>query len=229
MPKYAYSGSVANQSIPNRAAPGLAIRAEKLSLQAQIAALEEQLDYRASERKSGAGHEDAGSTQDLGSRLSRMAERYEMLETLDVAASQLERTSDFESAFAAIVEIVAALIGSEEVALYRTEQGAADLHLAASSGVQPPERIAVGAAPVGETARTGQEYLAPAPVAHAGESGESGISACMPLQQQGSTAWVLVIYGLLPQKQFLEKRDVEILRFLGNHAAAALGRKTEQV
>ncbi|HSM87747.1 MAG TPA: hypothetical protein VLT16_16450 [Candidatus Limnocylindrales bacterium] len=223
MPKYAHSGSVANST-----APGQAIRAERLSLQAQIASLEEQLEYRRRERgDKDERHGAHAGAQELDSRLARLMERYETLEILDVAASRLESVPGREAAIQVVLEIVAAMIGSEEVALYESAAAGEELRLAACCGVQPPERIAFATGLIGQTARTCHEYFAPPPASGHGEANENRISVCIPLLQEGSAPWVLVIYALLPQKQFLEKRDIEILRFLKDHATAALGRKTE--
>jgi hypothetical protein len=192
-----------------------------LSIQARIASLEEQLEYIHRERQAGS------VSTELESRLSSLEERYETLEVLDVVANRLESARNRKSANEGILEIAAAIIGSEEVALYEVEKAGQDLRLAAWCGVEPDERVPVGAGIIGQTAKTCREYFAPPPAPGPASAAESRISVCIPLFLESVPVWVLVIYAMLPQKQLLAKRDIEILHFLRDHAVSMLGCQSE--
>ena len=83
------------------------------------------------------------------------------LANLYVASYRLHGTVERGEVVLAIQEIVANLIGSEELAIFEREPGSAELSLVASFGVDeaPLRRIAVGAGLIGRAAATGEVYI----------------------------------------------------------------------
>jgi hypothetical protein len=146
------------------------------------------------------------------------------LANLYVASYRLHGTVERGEVVLAIQEIVANLIGSEELAILEREPGSAELALVAAFGVEeaPLRRIAVGAGLIGRAAATGEVYVRGEGEAGVTVSGESPVTACIPLSLDGQVMGVIAIFRLLSHKPALAAADHELFGLLANQAAVAL-------
>ena len=145
------------------------------------------------------------------------------LANLYVASYRLHGTAERKEVVLAIQEIVANLIGSEELAIFEREPGSAALSLVASFGVDetPLRDIAVGSGIIGRAAATGEIYVRGE--ADAGiESPAEEVTACIPLSLDGQVTAVIAIFRLLSHKPALEAADRELFDLLASQAAVAL-------
>ncbi len=145
------------------------------------------------------------------------------LANLYVASYQLHGTLDREDALRTIQEIVANLVGSEEMALFEIGQDG-DLALVASNGIDPLplENVAVGDGIIGRVARDGRTHLTERDGLVGARREEQQLTACVPLRLAGRPTGVLAIFRLLPQKAALGPLDRELFDLLADQAAVAL-------
>ncbi len=121
-----------------------------------------------------------------------------------------------------IREVVADVLGSEELAVFTIAPGSGALRLEQAFGtsVSFPD-IALGSGLIGHSVQRGEIYVAGrspgAPLSH-----ETDLQACIPLQVAGRPVGALAIFRLLPQKPAFEARDLDVFELLATHAAAAL-------
>jgi hypothetical protein len=161
---------------------------------------------------------------------ARLTERYLAAEqqvsdlaNLYVAVNSLHGATEPADVIAALREIVANLVGSEEFALFETEPRSGHIRLVAASGVAAFrfETVEIGNGIIGTVAETGRPY-----VRRQGGDGQSGsdesITACLPLRIGTSVSGVLAIFHLLPHKGALEDPDVDLFELLSAHVAPAL-------
>jgi hypothetical protein len=145
------------------------------------------------------------------------------LANLYVAVNSLHGATEPPAVIAAVCEIVANLVGSEELALFETEPRSGHIRLVAASGVDAAlfDALEVGRGVIGGVAESGRPF-----VRREGGNGtpgtESSITACLPLRVRTAVAGVLVIFRLLPHKGTLEERDLDLFDALSAHVAPAL-------
>lgn len=145
------------------------------------------------------------------------------LANLYVAVNSLHGATEPPAVIAAVGEIVANLVGSEELALFETEPRSGHIRLIAASGVDAAlfDALEVGEGVIGRVAESGRPF-----VRREGGNGtpgtESSITACLPLRVRTSVAGVLAIFRLLPHKGALEERDLDLFDALTAHVAPAL-------
>jgi hypothetical protein len=155
-------------------------------------------------------------------RYSEVERQNSNLANLYVASYRLHGTLDRSEVLATIREIVANLIGSEEMALFqlRSEPGA--LELVDSTGIDPERyrRVALSDGRIGQTARSGEIYVAEPGVGSSEPT--DGLTACIPLTLDGRVTGAIAIFRLLPQKAGFEELDRELFELLATHAATAL-------
>jgi hypothetical protein len=163
-------------------------------------------------------------TEGYSSRYAAVEQQNSNLANLYVASYRLHGTLDRAEVIAAIQEIIANLVGSEEAALFEIDPDKQALELVASFGVDRDEcpSIPLGSGLIGLTARTG-EILVVDPAQVSGAVGlESRLTACVPLKLDGTVTGVVAIFGLLPQKGGIEDLDRELFDLLAPPAAFAL-------
>ena len=161
---------------------------------------------------------------------ARLTERYLAAEqqvsdlaNLYVAVNSLHGATEPPRVVAALREIVANLVGSEEFALFESDARHGQIRLVAASGVAAFrfEAVEIGSGIIGTVAETGRPY-----VCRQGGSGQSGsdesITACLPLRIGTSVTGVLAIFHLLPHKSVLEDPDLDLFELLSAHVAPAL-------
>jgi len=145
------------------------------------------------------------------------------LASLYVAVNSLHAATEPSGVLAALREIVANLVGSEEFALFDSDARNGHIRLVAASGVAAFrfEAIEIGSGIIGTVAETGRSY-----VRREGGSGQSGsdesITACLPLRIGTAVTGVLAIFHLLPHKGALEDPDLDLFEVLSAHLAPAL-------
>lgn len=144
------------------------------------------------------------------------------LVVLFAAVQRLYGAADRADVLAAVQEIVANLVGSEELVVFELSADGRRLVPEHAVGVELPEarEIAVGSGTVGRVAAEGVPFAA-------GEPGSARpdppqLTACVPLELGGRVAGALAIYGLLEHKPSLADLDRELLALLQKHAATAL-------
>ena len=161
---------------------------------------------------------------------ARLTERYLAAEqqasdlaALYVAVNRLHSATDLPGLVAALAEIVANMVGSEEMALFETDPRHDHIRLIAAAGVAAFrfEALETGSGIIGTVADTGRPY-----VRQEGGDGQSGsdesITACLPLRIGTSVTGVLAIFHLLPHKGALEPADLDLFEVLSAHVAPAL-------
>lgn len=163
-------------------------------------------------------------TEEYTARYSAVELQNSNLANLYVASYRLHGTLDRQEVVAAVQEIIANLIGSEEAALYELDPDTQQLQLLSALGLEsedcPP--IPVGTGLIGLAARTG-EILVVDPAQPSGATGlESRLTACVPLKLDGKVTGVIAIFRLLPQKGGIEELDRELFDLLATQAAFAL-------
>jgi regulator of replication initiation timing len=203
------------------------LQAEKERLEGEIAGLRQELDRQRAEgeRLQSQLLEISRQNQQSLDRYQAVAAQNASLANLYVATYQLHSSTDREQVFAGIQEVVANLIGCEEMAIYEAADGGGELRLAKWFGL-PRERLSPTAAGgvIGWVAANGSTYVAgeddeaPAPGA-----GEEDLSACVGLTVDGRVLGVVALFRLLPQKfEGLNELDRELLNLLATHGATAL-------
>jgi GAF domain-containing protein len=162
----------------------------------------------------------------------RLAGRYGAIEkqsnnlmNLYVASYRLHGTLDRQELMATIQEIVANLIGCEEMALFELDREDRRLELVTSVGIDPdPIRsIPADRGVIGRTVLEGQKVV-PGPADDPERvDGEEGLTASIPLLLDGQVNGAIALYRLLPQKVAgYEEIDFELMDLLATHAATAL-------
>lgn len=175
---------------------------------------------------------------DLSTRLAeiegdhrRTTERYVSLErrsarawALYAASCRLHETLERAVVLQVIEEIVNAVIGSEELAVFERREGASTLTLLAASGVDPAplKQVQVGKGIIGRAVSSGETYIAGRGPVDAALGPEAHLTACVPLRLPDRVTGAVAIFRLLPQKPALEPSDHELFELLATQAAMAL-------
>jgi hypothetical protein len=149
------------------------------------------------------------------------------IESLESATARLNSAASLNEAVDAVFETAASLMGAGEAALYTIEWELAMLRLIGSRGIGAHVLVKMGSGRIGEAALHGKEYVAGTGVPAAGQATDDRLTVCLPLIYDDKPAFILAVYGLLPQKKHLHKDDLAVLRFLRDRAAAALLRLHE--
>jgi putative methionine-R-sulfoxide reductase with GAF domain len=162
----------------------------------------------------------------------RFAQQYRDLEAqntnlanLYVASYQLHGTLDREEALSIIQQIVANLVGCEEVGIFEWDDTQKQLRLAAATGLDPVTyaTIPAGRGVIGRCAETGDTWIVGEDAPEKPRSAEeASLSACVPLKLDGRVSGAIALFRLLPQKSGIEALDRELFDLLATHAATAL-------
>lgn len=147
-----------------------------------------------------------------------------LLKRLNAASVRLIQALDDGDVYPAIAEIIANLIGSEEVAIFHYDPFDESFSLAWSWGIDEEtlQQFSLGVGLIGRAARQGatqfRERVTDTPLRHH----EQNLTACIVLKSSGEVVGVIPILGLLPQKNGLEWTDFELIKFLETYGAVAL-------
>jgi hypothetical protein len=189
-------------------------------LQAEISALRGQLALQAAERFD--LHCELAASADarrsLAQALAEERRRNADVASLYVATQRLHSTLDRGEVLHAIEEIVASLIGCEELAVFELIGKPPALAPVAVVGLAPGHvgLVQPGQGVVGCCVSSGETWVA------AETPAEGGITACVPLKVDGLVTGAIALYRLLAHKPRLVAADIELLELLGVHAGTAL-------
>lgn len=199
----------------------LSLQLENLMLKSQIHTLQEVLEYSRNEREALESQLKALTGRSLHTepQIAELTQQCMVMQSLFAASTRLLTASTREETFHAVQDIVANLIGSEEMVVFEMNEERTFLHPAAWCGVSDAQKapVAMGEGVVGEVASKGKAFF--------GDESQSGVAACIPLRLRTEPAGVLAIYSLLPQKMQLEPWDMEVLKLLEEQVGGMLTRK----
>lgn len=156
----------------------------------------------------------------LAKRHFELENRYTALARLHVAAERLLAPQSREDVYTAILEVVANLVGSEEVGVFRFDHQECNLHLVASCGIDPDRfaTVALGSTPIGRAAVTGNAYIARDDKSRVHED---TLIACFPLRHDVLLGAV-AIFGVLNQRDGFDAEAIELLEAIAKWASLAL-------
>lgn len=202
------------------------LRSEKLLLEERLLGVREELDRH--KRESLRLERELAQIEAQNRRYSQEFADIELqhsnLAGLYVASYRLHETLSRPALLDVIQEIVANLIGSEELAVFELAPGGDRLVLASAYGIErgPWREVALDAGVIGRAARTGETWVTSGLKDQALLPQEDRLTACIPLKLQGQVTGVIAIFRLLPQKPHIEEADHELFDLLAVHAGMAL-------
>jgi hypothetical protein len=147
-----------------------------------------------------------------------------LLMRLNAANARLIQSLDEGDVFEAIAEIIANLIGCEEVAMFDYHPAEQNFSLAWSSGVEADalQPFLCGAGMFGRAVEHALSQFRERQPETALLPHEKNLTACIILKSSGEIVGAVAIFGLLPQKSNLEWADFELLKFLETYGAVAI-------
>lgn len=147
-----------------------------------------------------------------------------LLERLNAACARLIQAVEQGQVLEALGEIIGNLVGSEEVAIFRYRAAGHSFSKAWSVGVEADalRQFSLGAGLIGRTAAQGASQFRDRHFEGMLLPHERAMTACVILKSGGEVVGVIVILGLLPQKNGLEWVDYELLKFLETYGAVAV-------
>jgi hypothetical protein len=202
------------------------IEGEKQRLNQQLLALRDDSERHA--REHARLREELAAIEARGQLLSQQFQQIEQqnsnLANLYVATYQLHGTLDRDEVLASIQEILANLVGSEQIAVFEIADDGRHLTALCVNGLERDRfgAIEVGIGPIGQAARTGEPLLCGPGGSSERPPEEPELTACVPLKLSGRVIGVIAVFRLLPQKPGLEPLDRELFELLATHAATAL-------
>jgi hypothetical protein len=147
-----------------------------------------------------------------------------LLMRLNAASARLIQSIEAGDVFDAIAEIIANLIGSEEIAVFDFHPAGQNFTLAWSLGLEAEalKPFLCGAGMFGRAVQQGMSQFQERQREAALLPFEKNLTACVILKSSREVVGVIAIFGLLPQKSCLEWSDYELLKFLETYAAVAI-------
>ena len=144
------------------------------------------------------------------------------LGNLYASAEQLSSTVLRSEVLGTIQEIVANLIGSEQMGIFERDPSNSGLRVAQQIGLDPSHyaELTADRGVIAEVVETGKPFFRESGADPSGESGE--LTACVPLRVGESIIGALAIFALLPQKPDLAPTDISLLELLSGLAGHAL-------
>lgn len=202
------------------------LESERRRLQDEVATLRAVLRNRDAEGSR--LHEEMAAIVEDNRRLTReyveVERQSSSLASLYVASLQLHDSLQPKRVLDTIQEIVAALIGCEEVAVYSRERERPSLERIAVFGASEdvPASVSIGSGVIGRTAATGEKWVRSEDADPAAEPWESELSACIPLKVDGEVTGAIALFRLLSHKPGFEEADYELFDLLSVQAGVAL-------
>lgn len=152
----------------------------------------------------------------LRERVRRLEQQNTRLSLLYIASQRLAAVDSIEDGRVSVREIVANLIGSEELALYECRPGGV-FELVDSVGMdqRAQKTLVPGEGHLGAFLSRGAEFVdehAPA----------ADLNAFVPLRSGDRLLGALFIFRMLPHKTTMDPVDGELLHLLSQHAAFAV-------
>jgi hypothetical protein len=146
-----------------------------------------------------------------------------LLERLNAVSARLLQTIELGDVYEAIGEIIGNLIGCEEVAIFQHHSTEQTFSLVWSAGVEREtlRQFGLGAGLIGRAAHEGTSQFRNRQPGTPLLPHETNLTACVVLKLDREVIGVIVILGLLPQKNGLEWADFELLKYLETYGAVA--------
>ena len=153
----------------------------------------------------------------------RLERQHFLLERLNAASARLLQAIELGDVYEAIGEIIGNLIGCEEAAIFQHHSTEQTLFLVWSTGVEKEtlQQFGLGAGLVGRATHEGTSQFRERQTGTPLLPHESNLTACIPLKLDREVIGVIVILGLLPQKNGLEWADFELFKYLEIYGAVA--------
>jgi hypothetical protein len=169
-------------------------------------------------------------TEELRLRVQQLSLREQiernhfLLMRLNAASARLIQSIEAGDVFDAIAEVIANLIGSEEIAVFDFHSAGQEFSLAWSLGVEADalKPFLCGPGMFGRAVQQGVSQFQERQPEGALLPFEKSLTACVILKSSREIIGVIAIFGLLPQKSCLEWPDYELLKFLETYAAVAI-------
>src|SRR5437879_2755752 len=169
-------------------------------------------------------------TEELRLRVQQLSLREQiernhfLLMRLNAANARLIQSLEQGDVFEAMAEIIANLLGSEEIAVFDYHAAEKTFSLAWSSGVEAEalQPFLCGAGMFGRAVQQGLSQFQERQQDGALLPYEKNLTACVILKSSREIVGVIAIFGLLPQKNNLEWADYELLKFLETYGAVAM-------
>jgi hypothetical protein len=163
-------------------------------------------------------------SQKFSEQFALLEQQNTALANLYVAAYRLNGTSRLQDVITALQEIIANLIGSEEMAIYEVDKTRSVLLLLGWLGIDPDvyRTIPLGKGIIGRAAVDGQRFLADGRTNGDRLLTEKNLTACIPLKLDGEVIGMIAVFRLLPQKPALQALDLELFDLLSSQAATSL-------
>jgi hypothetical protein len=200
------------------------LQAEKEHLEDEVSRLRAELDRQhADSRQLQIQVEQVShANQDALDRYHTVAAQNASLANLYVATYQLHEAVDRETVLSAMREVIANLIGCEEVAIFEVDGPV--LRLTTAFGIEGPrEPIPLGRGAIGGAAASGAIFVAAPEKPDPRSPEEHDLSACVPLKVDRQVIGAVALFRLLPQKyEGFTALDWELLNLLATHGATAL-------
>jgi hypothetical protein len=147
-----------------------------------------------------------------------------LLERLNAVSARLLQAIELGDVYQAIGEIIGNLIGGEEVAIFEHHPAAQAFSLVWSTGVEQEtlRQFGLGAGLIGRAAQQATSQFRSRQPGTPLWPHETNLTACVALKLDRGVIGVIVILGLLPQKNGLQWADFELLKYLETYAAVAV-------
>lgn len=147
-----------------------------------------------------------------------------LLERLNAASSRLVQAVEQRDVFEAIGEIIGNLVGSEEVAIFGYQPTEHRFSKAWSVGVDDAtlHQLSLGSGFIGRAAQQGASQFRSFQGGLSTLPWEEKLTGCVVLKSDRVVVGVIVILGLLPQKDGLDWVDFQLLKFLETYGAVAV-------
>jgi nitrate/nitrite-specific signal transduction histidine kinase len=192
-------------------------------LQHEIATLQERVATLETER--------SRLRSEMDRRIVDKTEEYAAIEqqnanlaNLYVASYRLHETLDRQEVLITIQEILANLVGSEEIGIFELTPDGERLRALWTFGVDETtyQTLSARGGVIGHAIATGKIFMASEGTKTATLSHETDLSACIPLTLGGQVTGAIAVFRLLEQKPTLTRVDRELFELLATHAATAL-------
>lgn len=159
---------------------------------------------------------------DFANRYVEIEAENNQLANLYIASYQLHSTLDYAEVLQVISEIIINLIGAEQFAILLLEEKTGCLRPVMAEGMDlaefPPLELGQGI--IGRVAEAGENHFVADMEGYKADL-ENPLVA-IPLKIKDHVIGVIVIYGLLVQKQRFAEVDYELFTLLAGHAATAI-------
>ena len=203
------------------------LESERVLLESRIMAVQSELDLQVSERSKllERVHLIEGEQQSYAQDHAEIEEQNNNLASLYVATYGLHGTLNRAEVISVIKEIVANLIGSEEMAVFELGTPEDTLELVASQGVEVDtyRSLPKDSGLIWKAVERGATFVADdAADDEARQPYEQNLTACVPLKIDGKVTGAIALFRLLGHKPGLEPLDFELFDLLARQAAIAL-------